>query len=193
MKNTYKPIVRPILTFGDPSSVLTQICPPLSQKEMRSDETQQRIADLVETLSKQEGLVGLAAPQIGWAARVIVVWVRATPNRPELKDTGKIVMVNPEFELVSQEMEIGYEGCGSLPGIAAKVERHSFITVTYNLYRGRRRNAVSKDFHDFAARVVQHEMDHLQGISFVDRAVEKSVITWDHFVRIREEERQLQQ
>ncbi len=115
------------------------------------------VANMVETMYDAGG-VGLAAPQIGVSKRVVVV------------DLGNnlIVLINPEIVRLEGDPELGEEGCLSVPGIWGQVERAPRLTVRgYNL-KGK---PVAYSAEGLASRVFQHEIDHLDGILFLDRAV----------------------
>ncbi len=114
------------------------------------------IDDMFDTMYKEEGC-GLAAPQVGILRRVIVV------------DCGeKIEMINPE--ILSRSGEVGMnEGCLSVPGRSGYVLRSEKIKVAYQTRHGEKK---VKSFRDFEARALQHEIDHLNGILYIDKATE---------------------
>lgn len=124
------------------------------------------IEDMVETMHHADGC-GLAAPQVGVSKRILVVdGNELAETWPELKGFHR-EMVNPEIIEESQETSSYEEGCLSIPGVTAEVMRPKTIKVRYV-------NAdlrdVEEEFSDFAARMILHEMDHLNGTMFVDRA-----------------------
>ena len=128
----------------------------------------QLIENMIETMRAAPG-VGLAAPQVGVSQRVITVEYapesddpEAPPNPPRL-----YVIVNPEIVRASTEMESGVEACLSLPGYAGDVERHSAVTI-----KGMNRHAQPFRIkaEGWLARIFQHEIDHLNGVLFIDRA-----------------------
>ena len=121
---------------------------------------------MLETMYAQKG-VGLAAPQVGLEWELLVL----NPSGDRSDPTGELVLVNPEL-IQKKGKEYGEEGCLSFPGLYAEVERAVRIDVRYQYLSG----APHEDrFEDFLARVVQHEIDHLRGVLFVDRlsSVEK--------------------
>ena len=120
------------------------------------------VEGMKKTLKKAEGL-GLAAPQVGENIRVFVV----TLNYGK-KNEIVVGMVNPEILEVSVDMELGEEGCLSLPGIYSKVSRYVGIKVRYQDVDG---NVMNMELLGLDAREFQHELDHLDGILFVDRVV----------------------
>lgn len=113
------------------------------------------IKDMIATMKDAKG-VGIAAPQVGVNERVCIV---------TLDGKKPMAMINPKITLVSKEKVWGEEGCLSLPDRWGEVERHQAITVTYT---DEKEKQVTLKLKDFNARVVQHEIDHLDGILFID-------------------------
>lgn len=152
--------IRPIVTV--PAPVLRRKARPVTTFDLS---LQVLIDDMIETMRAAPG-VGLAAPQVGEPLRVIVV------EYPEDEENEQAplrlyVLVNPEIVKASAETELGVEGCLSIPGFVGEVERHSAITV-----RGlnRRGQPVRWKVKGWTARIFQHEIDHLNGVLFTDRA-----------------------
>jgi peptide deformylase len=132
-----------------------------------SSELQVLIDDMVETMRAAPG-VGLAAPQVNVPLRVIVVEFKENENEEEEETPPKLyTVVNPEISRSSAEKEIGIEGCLSIPRIAGDVERSASVTVKGFNRRGQPVRVKAKGW---MARIFQHEIDHLDGILFVDRA-----------------------
>jgi peptide deformylase len=129
-------------------------------------ELQTLIDDMIETLREAPG-VGLAAPQVGISDRLIVV---EYPEDDEQEDSPKklFVMINPEIKETSPETEMGIEGCLSIPGLHGEVERSLAVTVKGQTRRGQPVRIKAKGW---LARIFQHEIDHLNGVVFTDRAV----------------------
>lgn len=137
------------------------------------DKLQTLIDDMVDTMRDAPG-VGLAAPQIGISERLIVVEYFENEEDEEkegeeLADAPKklYVVLNPEITRKSTEMEVGTEGCLSIPGYHGDVERHLAITV-----KGQNRHGqpITLKLKDWTARIFQHEIDHLDGVLFTDKA-----------------------
>ena len=123
------------------------------------------VADMEETLAAADGC-GLAAPQVGRSVRILIVDGRdLTEVYPYLKDFRR-VMINPEIVEESTASCDYSEGCLSVPGIYAEVRRPAKITVRYV---NQDFETVTEEFDKFACRMIQHEMDHLDGKMFVDR------------------------
>ena len=121
------------------------------------------IRNMKETLSKEGGL-GLAAPQVGVLQRVVVV---ETPKEEDEPGSGRFyAVINPEILRSSEEQVEGIEGCLSIPGYVGEVTRHEAVTIKGQDVRGRR---IRIKAQGFLARVFQHEIDHLEGVLFIDQ------------------------
>lgn len=124
------------------------------------------IEDMIETMHNADGC-GLAAPQVGVSKRILVVdGNELADSWPDLKGFHR-EMINPEFTFKSEETVSFNEGCLSIPGIDAEIQRPKQIRVRYldpDL------KEVEEEFDNFASRMIQHEMDHLDGVMFVDHA-----------------------
>ncbi len=127
------------------------------------------IEDMVETMRDAPG-VGLAAPQIGLSERLIVVEYYEHEEDEENEEAPKKVwaMLNPEIVKTSEEMVMGVEGCLSIPNLVGEVERHAEIQVKGLNRHGKPMKIKAKGW---LARIFQHEIDHLNGVLFPDRAV----------------------
>ncbi len=141
-----------IHTYPDP--ILKQKAEPLTDFGVKE---QKLFDDMIETMYLEDG-VGLAAPQVGVSKRILI----ASPN---MKEGEEYVIVNPEI-LSATGREIGKEGCLSLPDIMGEVERAKKIRLRYQDRTGK---FIEVEIKDFFARIIQHEMDHLDGILLIDR------------------------
>lgn len=168
-----------VLTYreiGDP--ILKVVCKPISIgmcKDQTSDaiELQKIIADLKATFNYDSPTgVGIAAPQIGYDKRVIIIGVKAEESSYlKVKDVPLTIMVNPEITYFSKEEATEYEGCWSVPGIRGMVSRSVKIFVEFfDEHLNKERWSVE----DFTARLIQHECDHLDGITFLQRVTDPS-------------------
>ena len=156
--------------------IVTAPNPVLREKAKRvkriTPEVQRLIDDMVETMRQAPG-VGLAAPQVGVSQRVIVVEVAegnedgSGTETPEPRPTKLYALVNPEITRHSGELESGNEGCLSIPGYQGEVERFSWTTVKALDRHGK---PFKLKVRGWPARVFQHEIDHLDGVLFIDRA-----------------------
>lgn len=127
---------------------------------------QELIANMQETMEKADG-IGIAAPQVGLAIRLLIVdGAPFGEDDPDLAAFRR-VMINPQLLEVSEETAEYNEGCLSVPDIHADITRPARIKVKYLYQQG---EEVTEDFDGFKCRMVQHEMDHLDGKMFVDRA-----------------------
>ena len=124
--------------------------------------------DMVETMREAPG-VGLAAPQIGLLERIVVIEYFEKQEDEEKEDAPKKVwaVINPEIVKVSEEMSIGVEGCLSIPGLVGEVERHAEVHVKAMNRHGKPMKIKAKGW---LARIFQHEIDHLNGVLFTERA-----------------------
>ena len=132
------------------------------------DKLQALVSDLWDTMEANDG-AGLAAPQIGVNRRVVVLRVDANPRYPEVEPVPPTVLINPVIEPLSDEMEDGWEGCLSLPGLRGQVPRYTHIR-----YRGfnEQGKPLVQEVSGFHARVAQHECDHLDGVLYPMRMVD---------------------
>lgn len=123
------------------------------------------ITDMVDTMRSTYG-VGLAAPQIGVSQRVVVLEVDNNPRYPGRPSIPLQILVNPEIISHSNDISSGWEGCLSLPGLRGEVERYESITYVACDQNGQQ---ITEAVHGFLARIIQHELDHLNGILYLDR------------------------
>jgi peptide deformylase len=123
------------------------------------------IASLQATLANTQG-VGIAAPQISESERVIIIASRPNKRYPHAPLMQPTVMINPRFKALSDNTQKDWEGCLSIPSIRALVPRYTEIEVYYSDELGNTQNSV---LTDFVARIFQHEIDHLDGIVYLDR------------------------
>jgi peptide deformylase len=147
--------------------VLTYPHPLLKEKTAELDSADPRLArafeNLAETMAHFPGCVGLAAPQLGYSLRCLVVDVSRSPRAG--KNHGLLKLVNPVL-LEASQWKISREGCLSFPDLLANVKRAQRIRVSALDSRGEKLDLVCEGFE---AVVLQHEMDHLDGILFLDR------------------------
>lgn len=148
--------IRPIVFMGDP--VLRDPAEPV---EHFDDDLRALVDDMFATMYHAEG-IGLAAPQVGISRRLLVIDVRDDENRKG----GRYALVNPEVVAFSRETERASEGCLSIPGLEEVVERPSTVEVHAYDPEGQ---PVTIEADDLLARALQHEIDHLDGVLFLDR------------------------
>jgi len=157
-----------IARMGHP--VLAQIAQPVANPA--APEIRRLVADMVETMIDANG-AGLAAPQVHVPLRVVVFHAPDGRSDPGLAEDERFdhtapltVLINPEIEIVGSELEGGWEGCLSVPGLRGYVERPFHIRYRGVDHEGRPVSRTAKGFH---ARVVQHECDHLDGRVYPSR------------------------
>ncbi len=129
------------------------------QVEDFGDELRRFLDEMVETMIVEDG-VGLAAPQVGVSKRITVI--NPEPN----SDSALIKMINPRVVSISEETDTLEEGCLSVPGVRGQVVRSTAIEVAYLDEEG---NEHAIGVEGLVARIIQHELDHLNGVLFVDR------------------------
>lgn len=152
------------IVTGSDTEILRTVCEPVTQ----FDKSLKKLAeDMIETMHEAKGL-GIAAPQIGVNSRVFIV----TFDYGQ-KDERQVVMANPEITYFSDEKDVAEEGCLSLPKVFGNVERPMEIVVKYQNLRG---EEVSLRLEGLNARVVQHELDHLNGVLFIDKLADPMVM-----------------
>lgn len=128
------------------------------------------IEDLKTTLDDGVG-VGIAAPQIGINKRIIVVGAKKENVRyNDAEDIPVTAMINPKWNKLSDKTDIQFEACLSVPSISGRVERYKNIKLEYFNEQGEK---IEKEVHGFFARLIQHECDHLDGFTLLNRVTEK--------------------
>jgi len=147
--------VRAILKMGDPR--LLRIAPPVER--FATAELQELVADMFETMRSVNG-AGLAAPQIGVDLQVVIFGFSRNDRYPDAPPVPETVLLNPVIEPIGEEVEEGWEGCLSVPGLRGVVPRFARIRYRGVDVLGRPLEREAEGFH---ARVVQHECDHLVG------------------------------
>jgi len=150
--------VREVLRYPDPA--LKQVCEDVDPGD---EQTRVVVADLMETMASFPGCVGIAAPQIGELVRVVLVDV--TGHRKTTTCHGELALVNPQL-LNAQGAEVAREGCLSIPDFTANVRRATDIVVVGEQPDG---SHLTVETEGFEARCILHELDHLDGLLFLDR------------------------
>jgi peptide deformylase len=148
-------MIRDILKMGDPR--LLRIAAPVEHFD--TPELHELVADMFDTMRAANG-AGLAAPQIGVDLQVVIFGFGHNARYPDAPTVPETVLINPVVTPVSQDMEEGWEGCLSVPGMRGVVNRYSMLRYEGFDQFGRPIDRVAEGFH---ARVVQHECDHLIG------------------------------
>ena len=150
-------MIRDILKMGDPR--LLRVAPPVPDAMLGSAELDALIADMFDTMHAADG-VGLAAPQIGVDLQLVIFGFEHSERYPDAPEVPQTILLNPVITPLSQDMEEGWEGCLSVPGLRGAVNRYSLIRYQGVDPHGAPIDRRAEGFH---ARVVQHECDHLIG------------------------------
>jgi len=153
--------VKKVLRMGDP--LLARVAAEV--QDFDTAELHQLIEDMLDTMQAENG-AGLAAPQIGIDARVVVFEVAGNPRYPEAESVPRTILINPQIEIQDDSTEAGWEGCLSVPGMRGVVTRPAHIEYSGVDAFGQPIRRLATGFH---ARVVQHECDHLDGILYPQR------------------------
>ena len=169
-------MIREVVTVGDP--VLRERAREVSAEELRSPEVQRLIDDMIETKRAANG-AGIAANQVGETLRIAIVEVEPrNPRYPYKPPVPLTVMVNPELEPVADATVDIVEGCLSVPGLRGAVPRFEAVRVRYLDRDGEPHEEVRRGL---TAGTFQHEVDHLDGILFLDRVADPTTFsTWEH-------------
>ncbi|ODV22611.1 MAG: peptide deformylase [Rhodanobacter sp. SCN 68-63] len=161
-------MIREILKMGDPR--LLRVAPAVPASMIGSDELDALIADMFDTMHDAGG-VGLAAPQIGVDLQLVIFGFEHSDRYPEAPEVPRTILLNPVITPLSQDMEEGWEGCLSVPGLRGVVSRYSLIRYQGVDPKGAPIDRRAEGFH---ARVVQHECDHLIGRLYPSRITDFS-------------------
>ena len=147
-----------MLRMGDPR--LLEVSRPVERLD--TAELRELLTDMQDTMHALNG-AGLAAPQIGVPLRVVIFGMQSNPRYPDAEPVPFTVLVNPVLETRGDDLEEGWEGCLSVPGMRGWVPRYKRLR-----YRGfdASGHAIDRTVDDFHARVVQHECDHLDGVLY---------------------------
>jgi peptide deformylase len=166
--------------FGN--AILRMPTQRLSDEEIHSSDTQQLIEDMYFTLNHREYGVGIAATQVGKNLAISTIDTKPTPTRPDLV-RQRLTIINPEITKVYGQKIAQWEGCISGPNLYARVPRYTKVRLKW---QDENANIHEQDFDGFMAHVIQHEVDHLKGILFVDKVEDtKSYMTFREYKKMR--------
>jgi peptide deformylase len=139
------------------------------------------IDDLLATVAEENGM-GIAAPQVSESKRIIILSPQPNARYPYAPTMEPTAMINPEITWASSDKEKDWEGCLTVPGIRGLISRHRTIHVRYHVRDG---VLIEKKYEGFLARVFQHEVDHLEGLVFLDRMEStKDLVTENEWQKI---------
>ena len=150
--------IQKVLKMGDP--LLLQVAAPVANFD--SPALHELLSDMRDTMAAMSG-AGIAAPQIGVSQQVVIFGIDHNPRYPDAEAVPFTVLINPTLEFIGDELEDGWEGCLSVPGMRGIVPRYKQLR-----YRGfdEKGQVIDRSVSDFHARVVQHECDHLIGMLY---------------------------
>lgn len=157
-------MIRPVVQLGSP--ILKARCRPLAAAELGGGPVQTLVRDMMETL-EGAGAVGLAAPQVGEPVRLILARSFPSPRNPDRPDVPLRALVNPHVAWASPETDAAWEGCLSFLDYRVRVVRPIAVRLEFLNPDG---SPGTLEASGFYARVLQHEIDHLDGILTLDRA-----------------------
>jgi len=152
---------RPVLRMGDPR--LLEISKPVEKFD--TPELRRLLTDMMDTMKALNG-AGLAAPQVGVLWRVVIFGFEENPRYPDAEAVPFTVLVNPKLTPIGDDMDEDWEGCLSVPGMRGLVPRYTHLRYQGYDVSGKLIDRTVEGFH---ARVVQHEVDHLDGILYPQR------------------------
>ncbi len=159
-----------VARMGHP--VLRKAARKVEPAEIKSPAFQKLVDDMIETMREYEG-IGLAAPQVHEGVRLAIIGIDEGEGRTH--DIRVLPVINPEVTPIGETTAEDWEGCLSLPGLRGRVVRPDQVQVRALDRRG---NRVEFDLEGFPARVAQHEIDHLDGVLFVDRMKSLETLTF---------------
>jgi peptide deformylase len=149
----------PNMAYYTTDFVLRKKCRDIAENEIREPWFQSLVSDMFETLYADPSGVGLAAPQVGMSIRLVVIDVKRDAKKP-------IVLINPTYEAIDEEKVESSESCLSVPFHTGKIMRYKSVKVKALDYTG---NPIELIGEKFLSNVFQHEIDHLDGILYIDR------------------------
>jgi peptide deformylase len=150
--------IKPVLKMGEP--LLLEVAKKVDR--FNTPELDMLIQDMQDTMTELNG-AGLAAPQIGVGLQVAIFGFEENQRYPDADEVPFTILINPELTPLSDEIEDGWEGCLSVPGLRGIVPRYSQLRYQGFDQHGKK---IDRQVDGFHARVVQHECDHLQGILY---------------------------
>lgn len=180
--NTMPKILRKT-EFGNP--ILRNVCKKLTDQEIKSSVIKEFISNMYYTLENKKYGVGLAANQVGKNLAISVIDTKPTPTRPDIKRL-KLTIINPEILEYSGDLIPMWEGCISGTNLYAQVPRYNKVLLKW---QDENAKLHKKTFTGFIAQVLQHEVDHLNGIIFLDKVKDsKSFMTFSEYSKMRKKE-----
>ena len=169
------------IEFGN--AILRATPQSLTDEQILAEEVQDLIADMYFTLENRKYGVGLAATQVGKRLPISVIDTKPTPTRPDLK-RQKLTIINPKITKFYGDVQPEWEGCISGTELYAQVPRFKKIRLAWQDESAKKHE---RDFDGFVAHVIQHEVDHLNGILFVDKVIDPhTYMTFKEYKKMRQ-------
>lgn len=165
-------MIKPICRMGNP--ILRKKTAQVSKDFLLSDEFTQLLTDLFDSM-KHYGGIGIAAPQIGVDRQVAIIELMGFNRYGEEVNLPLTAFINPKITFLTEENQGFWEGCLSVPGLRGYVERPKKIKVNYLDPKGTEQELIAEGF---LATVLQHELDHLEGVLYVDRVKDPKLLTY---------------
>lgn len=163
---------------------LRAVCTPVAIDQIQAQATQDIIQDLRDTLAGESDGVGLSAPQIAVTKRIFIVSPLAFTASNKAKPDQPLICINPRITKSSKKTEWMEEGCLSIRWVYGEVSRYRQVTLEYYDETGAKH---SRGFSGFLSHVVQHELDHLNGVLFIDHASEVHELTPAEIAKIKQD------
>lgn len=165
-------MIRPICRMGNP--ILRKKTQNISKEFLLSDEFGRLMSDMADSM-KHYGGIGIAAPQIGIDLQVAIIELTGLNRYGKEVDLPLTVFINPRITYLTTDTQGFWEGCLSVPGLRGFVERPEKVKVEYIDREGKEQEIVAEGF---LATVLQHELDHLEGILYIDRIKDSKLISY---------------
>lgn len=165
-------MVKQICRMGNP--ILRKVAGEVEPQQINSDEFRQLLADMQDSM-RHYGGIGIAAPQIGVSLQVALIELQGTNRYGEEINLPLTAFINPKLEFLSDEEQGFWEGCLSVPGLRGYVERPRKLKVNFLDVKGELREIMAEGF---LATVIQHELDHLFGVLYVDRIKDPKLLSY---------------
>lgn len=165
-------MIRPICRMGNP--ILRKKTQEISKDYLLSDNFNRLLLDLQDSM-KHYGGIGIAAPQIGVDLQVAIIELMGFNRYGQEVNLPLTTFVNPEIEYLTDETQAFWEGCLSVPGLRGLVERPQKVRVRFLNEKAEQQELIAEGF---LATVLQHELDHLQGVLYVDRIKDPKLLSY---------------
>jgi peptide deformylase len=158
--------------MGNP--ILRKTAKEVTPEELKSDEFYQLLLDLRDSMAHYGG-IGIAAPQIGVSLQVAIIELSPSNRYGEEVQLPLTAFINPKLEILTEEEQGFWEGCLSVPGLRGFVERPKKLKVSYMSDKGEKKDLIAEGF---LATVIQHELDHLFGVLYIDRVKDPRLLSY---------------